>query len=305
MNMFKMLFKRGVFRPSYPEVPWTNMAIFGLCSVIIGLYFEADMMFYVAAFGLGFSVFFFFLFKERYYQVKTHNLLKAIGIQNVWAQYEAFSAGKQRPDTPLAFIQQYEATMNNPKFREEIQMAINNAEWICVTDTFLKPHQLRWELHAKLPLRWKSDEKLAFYCVMLSCIPGDHVYDLTFDDTKMVLKGDTFFASKFPKDHRDVPEASLRFWLYVQKNMQRLLDLHFMYNTPSMRQGLASNVTLSLPSSFTLSSGDQLHVSKTDNGIEARTISQGKQGPVQTYSTENDFWAVWRNAIEQNDIQNP
>lgn len=287
-----------MFKPRLPQLNWSLYLTLLVGAVFLCYTIETPWWSYVFSTGLVLSTLTWFVLSARRLQLQQHGLLKARGIGIAWE-----NGNMQERMNSNEFINLFESRMSNPKWREGVLKIIGGAKWIGVTDHFTSPYTFRWELHGVPPSEWSEDDRFCLYIACMSCLPAWHPYQIQIDATHFVLKNGTAYTSQIPRVYTDAPAITLQFWNYFQKHMAVLLDSLVEFNVPSFQMGLAQDVDIAVPSRFDLAEGGCLQLDKNGDGYCASVFSStGDMGPNQCYATANEFWWVWRNAIEHKSL---
>lgn len=285
------MFKPRIVQPNWYLYSALLIGSVGLCYLL-----EVPWWSYVLTTCLNVSIFGWSIWNTRQIQIKEHQLVKAKGLQASW---EGRSAIKEHM-TVQEFIALFDSRLDNEAWREALFGMINQAKWVGVTDHFTNPYTFRWEFHCSMPKEWTADDRFCLYVALMACLPTWLAFQLEIDDKKMILKNGATYTSNIPRSHIDAPPITLQFWNYFQRHMQILLDRSIAFNVPVFQAGLAEDIDIVVPATFELAEGGTLNVEMEDNHYCVSTLSkEGIQGTVQKYASANDFWWVWRNAIEQ------
>lgn len=284
-----------MFKPRLPQLNWSLYLTLLLSGVFMCYVLEAPWWSYALTLGLGLGTLGWLIYSNRRLQLQQHSLLKERGIGIAWEG----SSGIQERMSLNEFISLFESRMDNSSWRENVLKIIGGAKWVGVTDHFTNPYTFRWELHGTPPSHWDDDDRFCLYIACMSCLPSWHPYQLEIHKTNFILKNGAAYTIQIPRVYTDAPAITLQFWNYFQKHMTVLMDSRVEFNMPSFQTGLAQDVEIAVPSRFDLAEGGTLNVAKEGDLYCVSVVSStGQAGPIQRYKSANEFWWVWRNAIE-------
>lgn len=283
-----------MFKPRLPQ-PNSSLYLALLIGGVLMCYMvESPWWSYMLTVGSVVTTLVWVVFTTRRLQLYQYGLLKARGLQIAWE-----NGNIQERMNFNEFVALLESRLANPAWRAAVLQIIGTAKWVGVTDHFTNPYTFRWELHGATLSSWAEDDRFCLYIACMSCLPPWHPYQIQIDKTRFILKNGAAYTSQIPRVYTDAPAITLQFWNYFQKHMAVLLDNKVEFNVPSFQMGLAQDVDIAVPSRFELAEGGSLSVAKEGETYCVSVLSStGQAGPTQRYATANEFWWVWRNAIE-------
>lgn len=284
----------AMFKPRFPQLNWSLYLALLVGGALLCYVVEAPWWSYALTVGSGLATLAWLVHSTRRLQLYQYGLLKVRGIRIAWDNGNM----QERMDSN-EFLALFESRLANPVWREGVLKLIGSAKWVGVTDHFTNPYTFRWELHGSTLPSWDEDDRFCLYIACMSCLPAWHPYQIQIDKTHFILKNGAAYTSQIPRVYTDAPAITLQFWNYFQKHMAVLLDSRVEFNVPSFQTGLAQDVEIAVPSRFELAEGGSLNVAKEGETYCVSVLSSsGEAGPTQRYATANEFWWVWRNAIE-------
>lgn len=284
-----------MFKPRLPQLNWSLYATLFVGGALVCYILETPWWIYAGTLGLGVATLAWFVYNTRRLQIQQHGLLKARGLGIAWEG----NGGLQARMNSGEFISLFESRMSSSIWRGNVLKLISGAKWVGVTDHFTTPYTFRWELHGTPPAEWDDDDRFCLYVACMACLPAWHPYQLDIDSNRFVLKNGAAYTTTIPKVYMDAPAITLQFWNYFQRHMGVLMDRKVEFNMPCFQAGLAEDVDIAVPSRFELAEGGSLNVAKEgDTYCVSVSSSSGQMGPVQKFKSANEFWWVWRNAIE-------
>ena len=289
----------SMFKPRLPQLNWSLYATLFVGGVLACYLVEAPLWSYALTCSAALASVGWVVHSARSIQLQQHRALKDRGLRIAW---DGSNLNERMNEQD--FVALFESRMANAAWRSEVLALIAGARWVGVTDHFTNPYTFRWELTGTLPKSWDEDDRWCLYVACMSCLPAWHPYQLEIDKGVFVLKNGAAYTHQIPRVHTQAPAITLQFWNYFQKHMAVLMDSRVEFNPPSFQAGLAEDIEIAVPSSFALAEGGSLNVSK-DGDVYCVSVvsSSGQTGPTQRYSSANEFWWVWRNAIEHKPLE--
>ena len=283
-----------MFKPRFPQLNWSLYATLSVGGVLACYLAEAPWWSYAVACSAVLASVAWVVRSARNIQLQQHGALKERGLRIAWDGSNLHERMSEQD-----FVGLFESRMANATWRSDVLALIGGSRWVGVTDHFTNPYTFRWELTGTLPKTWGEDDRGCLYVVCMSCLPAWHPYQLEIDKGQFALKNGAAYTNQIPRVHTDAPAITLQFWNYFQKHMAVLMDTRVEFNAPSFQCGLALAIDIAVPSSFALAEGGSLTAAKEgDTYCVCVVSSTGQAGPTQRYSSANEFWWVWRNAIE-------
>lgn len=287
-----------MFKPRFPQFDWALSLALLVGGTLLCYVVEVSWWSYALTIGSGLATLGWLFLSKRRMQLHQYGLLKLRGIRIAWNHGNI----QERMDSD-EFAALFESKMADPAWRQSVLKIIGSAKWIGVTDHFTNPYTFRWELYGTPPQSWDDDARFCLYIACMCCLPEWHPYQIQIDKGHFILKNGAAYTSQIPRVYTDAPAITLQFWSYFQKHMAILMDDRLEFNIPSFQTGLAQDVDIAVPSRFDLAEGGSLNVAKEGSIYCVVVLSNtGEMGPTQRYSSANDFWWVWRNAIEHKSL---
>lgn len=283
-----------MFKPRFAPFNWSLYFSILIGAILLCYMVEVPWWSYALTIGSGFATLSWLLYSTRRMQIKQYGLLKLRGIRIAWNHGRI-----QESMDSNEFAALFESQMADPVWRESVLKLISSAKWMGVTDHFTNPYMFRWELHGITPPDWDDDDRFCLYIACMCCLPEWHPYQIQIDKKNFILKNGAAYTAQIPRVYTDAPAVTLQFWSHFQQHLAILMDDRVEFNIPSFQMGLAQDVDIAVPSRFELAEGGILNVAKEgDTYCVAVSSSTGEVGPTQRYASANEFWWVWRNAIE-------
>ena len=287
-----------MFKPRFPQLNWSLYLALLTGGMLMCYTVEAQWWSYMFTGGACVAAWAWVGYSTRRLQLYHYGLLKARGIQIAWD-----NASIQERMTSNEFVALFESRVANSVWRAEVLQLIGGAKWVGVTDHFTNPYTFRWELHGGMLATWNEEDRFCLYIACMACLPAWHPYHIQIDKAHFILKNGAAYTSQIPRIYTEAPAITLQFWNYFQKHMAVLLDQKVEFNTPCFQMGLAQDIDIAVPSRFELAEGGSLNVDKEGDTYCVSVLSNtGQAGSIQRYATANEFWWVWRNAIEHKSL---
>ena len=294
------------YLPKWPTLSLGPLLFSMVCLFIIATVFDMpDSFVYIGA-GVSCGLLVCTHLWERYTQLKVFRTYKGFGLIKAWEARHVFTAEELSKEE---FNARCEAVLTQESWRNDFLKMVSDGKWYAAIDHFAQPPEMRWKMEWSIPKDWGFSEHLTCLTVLRAVLPAGAHWELQMNQSKGLISvtGGTYTMppGKIPTQLEDSPIQSLELWRRIQHHLFILFDRQrVLYNKPQFVRGIARELPLQLPVSFDLANGGVLQVrpkALPANGVEVVVRSDVEQsgGRSQEYDSIEDFWWVWRHAIER------